>query len=140
MANTFLCEIVSAEEHLFSENLTMLVCMGEMGELGITPGHTPLLTSLKPGVVRIFRENGSEDVFYVSGGILEVQPKHVTILADTAARAHDLDESAALEAKQEAERLLQNQSSEIDYGTAAARLAEVSAQLQAIRKLKNRAQ
>ena len=139
MAMTIHCDIVSAEEEIFSGLIEMLVANGEIGELGVSYGHAPLLTSLVPGAVRIITQGGDEEIFYVSGGFLEVQPGVVSILADTALRAHDVDEAAAEEARKEAEHALANQSGEFDYGRASARLAEAAAQLATLRKLKNRA-
>ncbi len=139
MAMTIHCDIVSAEEEIFSGLIEMLVATGGEGELGVSYGHAPLLTSLVPGSVRIVTQNGEEQVFYVSGGFLEVQPGVVSILADTAIRAHDVDEAAAEEARKEAEHALANQSGEFDYGRASAQLAEAAAQLATLRKLKNRA-
>jgi F-type H+-transporting ATPase subunit epsilon len=139
MAMTIHCDIVSAEEEIFSGLVEMLVASGELGELGIGYGHAPLLTSLVPGAVRIIKQSGEEEIFYVSGGFLEVQPGVVSILADTALRAQDMDEAAAEEARKEAEQALANQSGEFDYGRASARLAEAAAQLATLRKLKNRA-
>jgi F-type H+-transporting ATPase subunit epsilon len=139
MAMTIHCDIVSAEEEIFSGLVESLVATGEIGELGVNYGHAPLLTSLLPGPVRIVLQNGEEQVYYVSGGFLEVQPGVVSILADTALRAHDIDEAAAEEARREAEHALANQSGEFDYGRASAQLAEAAAQLAALRKLKNRA-
>lgn len=137
MAMTVHCDIVSAEEAVFSGLVELVVAAGTEGDLGITYGHAPLLSGLKPGPVRIVKQDGEEEVFYVSGGYVEVQPYHVTILADAALRADDLDEAAALEAQKAAEHLLNNQSGEIDFSRAAIELAEASAQLrtlQAIRK------
>ena len=139
MAMTIHCDIVSAEEEIFSGLVEMLVASGELGELGIGYGHAPLLTSLVPGAVRAIKQSGEEEIFYVSGGFLEVQPGVVSILADTALRAQDMDEAAAEEARKEAEQALANQSGEFDYGRASARLAEAAAQLATLRKLKNRA-
>ena len=139
MAMTIHCDIVSAEEEIFSGLVESLVATGEVGELGVNYGHAPLLTSLIPGPVRIVLQNGEEQVYYVSGGFLEVQPGVVSILADTALRAHDIDEAAAEEARREAEQALANQSGDFDYGRASAQLAEAAAQLAALRKLKNRA-
>ena len=139
MAMTIHCDIVSAEEEIFSGLVESLVATGEMGELGVNYGHAPLLTSLVPGPVRIVTQKGEEQVYYVSGGFLEVQPGVVSILADTALRAHDIDEAAAEEARREAEHALANASGEFDYGRASAQLAEAAAQLAALRKLKNRA-
>lgn len=137
MAMTVHCDIVSAEEAIFSGLVELLVAAGTEGDLGITYGHAPLLSCLKPGPVRVIKQNGGEEIFYVSGGYLEVQPYHVTVLADSAIRADDLDEASALEAQKAAEQHLHNQSSEIDFSRAAIELAEASAQLrtlQAIRK------
>ena len=138
MAMTIHCDIVSAEEEIFSGLVEMLVASGEVGELGVTYGHAPLLTSLVPGPVRIVTQGGEEEIFYVSGGFLEVQPGVVSILADTALRAGDVDEAAAEEARKEAEHALANQSGEFDYGRASARLAEAAAQLATLRKMRNR--
>lgn len=137
MAMTIHCDIVSAETEIFSGLVEMLIAAGAEGDLGICYGHAPLLTSLQPGPVRIKKQGGEEEIYYVSGGFLEVQPTTITVLADTALRAGDMDEVAALEAKKEAVQALQNQSGELDYSRAAVQLAEAAAQLrtlQAIRK------
>lgn len=139
MAMSIRCDIVSAEEEIFSGLVESLVATGELGELGVNYGHAPLLTGLVPGPVRIVLQNGDERVYYVSGGFLEVQPGLVSILADTALRADDVDEAAAEEARREAEQALANQTGEFDYGRASAQLAEAAAQLATLRKLKNRA-
>lgn len=139
MAMTVHCDIVSAEEALFAGLVEMVVATGSLGELGITFGHTPLLTGLKPGPVRLIKQGGAEEVFYLSGGYLEVQPSIITILADTAVRAADLDEAAAAEAAKQAQQDMKNQSSEVDYSRAAARLAEATAQLRTIEELRKRA-
>ena len=139
MSMTIHCDIVSAEEEIFSGLIEMMVATGDMGELGVTYGHAPLLTSLKPGPVRVVTQNGEEHVFYVSGGFLEVQPGVVSILADTAIRAHDVDEAAMEEARKEAEHALANQSGDFDYGRASSQLAEAAAQLAILRKMRNRA-
>jgi len=139
MAMTIHCDIVSAEEEIFSGLVEMLVATGVEGELGVGYGHAPLLTSLVPGPVRIVTQDGSEEVYYVSGGFLEVQPGVVSILADAALRAHDVDEAAAEEARKEAEHALANQSGDFDYGRASAQLAEAAAQLATLRKMRNRA-
>lgn len=139
MAMSIHCDIVSAEEEIFSGLVESLVATGELGELGVNYGHAPLLTGLVPGPVRIVLQNGDERVYYVSGGFLEVQPGLVSILADTALRADDVDEAAAEEARREAEQALANQTGEFDYGRASAQLAEAAAQLATLRKLKNRA-
>jgi F-type H+-transporting ATPase subunit epsilon len=138
MAMTIHCDIVSAEEEIFSGLVEMLVASGEIGELGVSYGHAPLLTSLVPGPVRIVTQGGEEEIFYVSGGFLEVQPGVVSILADTALRADDMDEAAAEEARKEAEHAHANQTGEFDYGRASARLAEAAAQLATLRKMRNR--
>jgi F-type H+-transporting ATPase subunit epsilon len=134
--STIRCDIVSAEEEIFHGVVTMVIATGQMGELGIAPRHAPLITRLKPGQVRVILENGEEQFFYVSGGILEVQPQVVTVLADTAIRAKDLDETAARQAKEEAERMLANRSEAIDVAEAQSRLAEAMAQLQALERLR----
>ncbi|WP_422136032.1 F0F1 ATP synthase subunit epsilon [Endozoicomonas sp. ALD040] len=137
MAITVHCDIVSAEEEIFSGLVEMVIATGSLGDLGIAPGHTPLLTDLNPGPIRLITQGGAEEVFYISGGFLEVQPNQVKVLADTALRADDMDELAAEEAKKLAEQELTNQSGEFDYSRAATQLAEAAAQLrtlQAIRK------
>ncbi len=139
MSMTIHCDIVSAEEEIYSGLIEMLVATGDMGELGVTYGHAPLLTSLKPGPVRIVTQDGEEHVYYVSGGFLEVQPGVVSILADTALRAHDVDEAAMEEARKEAEQALANQTGDFDYGRASSQLAEAAAQLATLRKMRNRA-
>lgn len=137
---TMHCDIVSAEQSIFSGRVEMLIAAGSLGDLGIAPGHAPLITALIPGPVRLIKDGGEEEVFYVSGGFLEVQRNVVTLLADTALHADDVDEAAMQEAMAEAERAMQDASAEMDYGTAAAQLAEAAAQLRALRQLKNRAQ
>ena len=133
------CDVVSVKESIYSGAVSMLIAKGAGGELGILPGHAPLVTLLQPGPIRVQLENGTEEVIYVSGGVLEVQPHVVTVLADTAIRAGDLDEAAILEARKQAETLLENQRGELDTGAAMAALAEAAAQLETLRKLKNRA-
>ena len=140
MATTMHCDIVSAENSIFSGRVEMVVATGTLGDLGIVPGHAPLITGLIPGPVRLVRDGGDEEVFYVSGGYLEVQSGVVTLLTDTAQRAGDVDEAAAVEAMEEAERAFRDSNAELDYGAAAAQLAEAAAQLRALRQLKNRAQ
>ena len=136
MAHTFPVSIVSAEEAIFSGDVEMLVAPGETGELGILPNHAPLLTRIKPGTVKLKIPGQAEDeLIYVSGGMMEVQPKSVTILADTSIRAHDLDEAKALEAKRAAEEALQSKVSEVERARALAELAQAAAQIAAIRKL-----
>jgi F-type H+-transporting ATPase subunit epsilon len=130
-------DIVSAEESIFSGTVEELYAPGEMGELGIFPRHTQLVTRLKPGEVRVKREGQSEqEMYFVSGGILEVQPHVVTVLADTAVRAKDLDEAAALEAKKQAEEALADKKADFDYAKAQAELAEAVAQLRTIQKIR----
>ncbi len=136
MTSTIRCDIVSAEQEIFHGTVTMVVATGELGELGIAPRHAPLITRLKPGYVRVTLENGEHQEFYVSGGILEVQPQVVSVLADTAARTADLDEAKVKAAKEEAERILANRSEAMDLAEAQTKLAEAMAQLQAIERLR----
>lgn len=137
MAMTVHVDVVSAEEQIFSGLAEFVVVPGEMGELGIYPRHTALLTRIKPGAVRIKRpDQEQEELVYVSGGMLEIQPNVVTVLADTAIRGADLDEARALEAKHAAEEAMKNRSSDIDYAAAQAELAEAIAQLRAIQQLR----
>jgi F-type H+-transporting ATPase subunit epsilon len=131
-------DIVSAEREIYSGDVEMVFAPASMGEIGIAPGHTPLITQLAPGEVRVKLADGNEEGFYVSGGMLEIQPKIVTVLSDTAVRAEDLDEAAVIKAKEEADRQLQDRSAEVDYVTALAQTAEVAAQLQAIQRLRKR--
>ncbi len=139
MFMTIHCDIVSAEQEIFSGLVEMLVATGSLGELGISYGHAPLLTELIPGPVRIVKQDGDEEIYYVSGGFLEVQPGVVSILADTAVRADDMDEAAAEEARQAAEAALTNQSGDFDYSRASSQLAEAAAQLMTIQKLRKQA-
>lgn len=136
MGTVFHVDIVSVGEAIYSGPAEFLVAPAEMGEVGIYPQHTPLLTRIKPGSVRIKAPLQEEELIYVSGGMLEVQPDVVTILADTAVRSADLDEAKAIEAKKRAEEALHDRSSTIDYARAQAELAEAVAQLAAIRKLR----
>ena len=139
MAHTLLVNIVSAERAIFSGEAEMVVAPGESGELGILPQHAPLLTRIKPGTVKIkLVGQTDEEVIYVSGGILEVQPKAVTILADTSIRAHDLDEAKVLAAKQAAEEALANRATGQDRALVVAELAQLAAQLQSIQKLRKK--
>lgn len=131
-------DIVSAEKSLFSGNVLRLAVTGSMGELGIHPGHTPLLTSLKPGQIYATLEDGSEEVFYMSGGMLEVQPGIVTVLADVAQRAADLDEAAAKAAKERAEQVISSKQASVDYAEAMIELANAVAQLRAIQHIRDR--
>lgn len=135
MAMTIHVDIVSAEKEIFSGAVDIIYASGEMGELGIYPRHAPLITSLKPGEVRVVVE-GKEEQFYVSGGILEIQPHVVTVLADTAMRAEDVDEAAALEAKADAERALKDDDAKMDYAEAQAKMAEAMAQLRSIDRMR----
>ena len=135
---TIHCDIVSAEQAIFSGLAEMVVATGSLGDLGVSYGHAPLLTSLQPGPVRIKKRAGEEEIYYVSGGYLEVQPGMVSILADTAIRADDIDEAAALEAQKEAEQALADQGSDFDYGRAAAQLAAAAAQLRAIKQIRKK--
>ena len=136
MATTIRCDIVSAEEEIFHGEVQMVVATGEMGELGIAPRHAPLITRLKPGQIRVTLANGEEQLFYVSGGILEVQPQVVTVLADTAIRGGDLDEAKAQAAKAEAERILAGRGEAMDLAEAQMKLVEAMAQLQALERLR----
>ena len=139
MANTVKVDVVSAEEQIFSGEAEFVVLPGIMGELGIYPRHTPLFTQIKPGAVRMKLPNQErEELVFVQGGFLEVQPHHVTVLADTAIRAKDLDEKAALEAKKAAEEAMANKTSKEEIAQAEAELATALAQLEAIRKLRHR--
>ena len=138
MAMTMHVNIVSAEAEIFSGTVTGVFAPAQMGEMGIMPRHAQLLTQLEPGEVRVVKENGDEEHFYVSGGILEVQPHVVTVLSDTAVRAKDLDEAKAMEAKQRAEQALKDRKADMDYAVAEAELAEAIAQLQTIQRLRKR--
>ncbi|CAI8038389.1 ATP synthase epsilon chain [Geodia barretti] len=133
---TIQVEIVSAEEAIWTGTGVMVFAPAEMGEVGIAPQHAPLLTRLKPGEVRVQQENGDEQFFFISGGLLEVQPNQVTVLSDTAVRAADLDEAQALEAQQKAERDLQDKTSKMDLAKAKAELIQATAQLRALQKLR----
>ncbi len=140
MAHTIHVEVVSAEEQIFSGEAEFVVLPGVMGELGIYPRHTPLLTQIKPGAVRIkLPDQAADELVFVQGGFLEVQPHVVTVLADTAIRAKDLDEAAALEAKRAAEEAMQNKTSREEIAQAEGELAIALAQLEAIRKMRHRA-
>ena len=137
MVSTVFCSIVSAEQEIFAGQVEMVVASGTIGELGILPGHTPLLSGVKPGPVRLILEGGEEELFFASGGFIEVQPTSITILADTAIRADDLDEAAALEAKKKAELELSDQRSDIDFARVTADLQEQAAMLRTIQKVRN---
>lgn len=138
MAMTVHCDIVSAEQEIFSGLVEMVVATAHEGEVGIAYGHAPLLASLQPGPVHIRKQNGEEEMYYVSGGYLEVQPHAVTVLADTALREGDMDEEAALQAKRRAEEALKGQTDGLDYSKAAAQLAEAAAQLRTLQAIRKR--
>lgn len=138
MATTIHVNVVSAEESIFSGDATFVALPGEAGELGIYPRHTPLITRIKPGAVRIKKEDGNEEFVFVAGGILEVQPQAVTVLSDTAIRGKDLDEAKATEARQRAEEALKNAKSEIDVAHATSELAVLAAELAALRKYRRK--
>jgi F-type H+-transporting ATPase subunit epsilon len=138
MASTVFCSIVSAEQEIFAGQVEMVVASGTIGELGILPGHTPLLSGVKPGPVRLILEGGEEQIFFASGGFIEVQPTSITILADTAMRADDLDEAEALEAKKKAELELSGQRSDIDFARVTADLQDQAAMLRTIQKVRNK--
>ena len=136
--STIHVDIVSAEREIFAGDAEMVFAPAVLGEVGILPGHAPMLTQLRPGEVRVQLKGGEHQAFYVSGGMLEVQPRMVTVLSDTALRAHDLDEAAVLKAKQEAEDAIKDRSGKIDLAKAQAELAELAAQLQTIQRLRRR--
>jgi F-type H+-transporting ATPase subunit epsilon len=136
MSKTIRCDIVSAHEEIYSGDAAMIFATGVVGELGISPRHAPLITQLKPGPVRVLQPDGEEAFFFVGGGILEVQPHIVTVLADTAVRADDLDEAAAVRAKEEAERELQDRTGGMEVAEAQAKLSEAIAQLRALERLR----
>ncbi|MAM88465.1 F0F1 ATP synthase subunit epsilon [Allohahella sp. A8] len=132
------CDIVSAERAIFSGLVEMVIAAGSEGDLGIYPGHAPLLTALKAGPVRVITQGGAEEVFFVTGGYLEVQPDIVTILSDTAERAGDVDEAAAIEAKRQAEEALANRTGDFEYSKAASQLAEAAARLRTIQQFRRK--
>lgn len=134
--STIRCDIVSAEQEIFSGEATLVVATGELGELGIAPKHAPLITRLKPGKVVVTTASGEQLDFAISGGILEVQPQVVTVLADTAIRADDIDEAAVRAAKEDAERVLAGRGEAMELAEAQQKLAEISAQLQALERLR----
>ncbi|HZX51679.1 F0F1 ATP synthase subunit epsilon [Pseudomonas sp. XK-1] len=138
MAMTVHCDIVSAEGEIFSGLVEMVIAHGNLGDIGIAPGHAPLITDLKPGPIRLVKQGGASEVFYISGGFLEVQPSVVKVLADTVQRAADIDEAAAQEAVKAAEKALHEKGAEFDYGSAAAHLAEVAAQLRTVQQLRKK--
>ncbi|ARU95850.1 F0F1 ATP synthase subunit epsilon [Tatumella citrea] len=132
MAKSYRLDVVSAEQQMFAGNVQHIQVSGSEGELGIFHGHAPLLTAIKPGMVRIVKENNSEEFIYLSGGILEVQPTNVTVMADTAIRGEDLDEARALEAKRKAEDHMSKSHGDVDYAQASAELAKAIAKLRVI--------
>lgn len=136
--STILVEVVSAEEQIFSGQAKFVALPGESGELGILPGHVQLITRIKPGAVRIEKEDGQEEFVFVAGGILEVQPKKVMVLSDTAIRGKDLDEARATEARKQAEEALRNANSEIDMAKATSELVVLAAQIAALRKYRQK--
>jgi F-type H+-transporting ATPase subunit epsilon len=138
MAMIIHVDIVSAEKAIWSGAATMVFAPGEMGELGIAPRHTPLLTRLKAGEVRVRNQNGEDESFFISGGILEVQPHIVTVLADTAIRAGDLDEAAAIDAKQRAAEAMAHHVSDMEFAHAKVELAEAAAMMETIKKIRSR--
>ncbi len=140
MAMTIHIDIVSAETEIFSGRAEMVVAPGILGDVGIAPQHSQMITRLRPGEVRVRVAGGEEESFYVSGGILEVQPHVITVLSDTALRAHDLDEAAALKAKEKAEHALKDRAADLDYAKAQSELVQAAAQLQAIQRLRKRSQ
>ena len=137
MATTVHCSIVSAEQEIFSGLIEMVVATGSLGELGIKPGHAPLLSGIKPGPVRLILEGGEEEIFFASGGYIEVQPTAVTILADTAIRADNIDEAAATEAERKSQSELNDQRAEVDFARVSADLQEQAAMLRTVRKLRD---
>jgi len=138
MAMTMHLNIVSAENEIYSGTVTQVFAPAEMGEVGIMPRHAPMLSTLKPGVVRVISQEDEEQTFFVSGGILEIQPHVVTILSDTALRATDIDESAALEAKARAEAAMKDKASDMDYAKAKTELVEAVAQIEALKKIRKK--
>ncbi len=136
--STILVDVVSAEESIFSGEAKFVALPGEAGELGIYPRHTPLITRIRPGAVRIERPDGSEEFVFVAGGVLEVQPDRVTVLSDTAIRGKDLDEAKATEARKAAEEAVKNAKSDIDLAKAQSELAVMAAQIAALRKYRQK--
>ena len=138
MSMTVHCDIVSAEEQIFSGLVQQLSVSGSEGELGIQYGHAPLLTAIKPGPVRLLTQDGSEEIYFVTGGFLEVQPNEISVLADVVVRAEDIDAAAAEEAQKQAEQDLADASGEIDYSRAAAQLAEATAQVRTLQEMRRK--
>lgn len=140
MAITTQLDIVSAEKEIFSGLVEMVVASAELGEIGITPGHAPLLTLLRPGEIRVTLQGGAKELYYVSGGMLEIQPHQITVLADAAERADDINEAAALAAKARAEEAIANKNSDIDHSLAAAELTRALAQIRILQKARKNIQ
>jgi len=138
MAMTVHCDIVSAEGEIFSGLVEMVIAHGNLGDIGIAPGHAPLITDLKPGPIRLIKQGGAAEVYYISGGFLEVQPNMVMVLADTVQRADDLDEASAQAAVKAAEKALHEKGADFDYGSATARLAEAAAQLRTVQQIRKK--
>ncbi len=138
MASTIHCDIVSAEAEIFSGAAAMVIVPGEQGDLGITPRHAPLLTRLRAGQVRVMLPDGEEEFYYISGGMLEIQPHVVSVLSDTAQRAGDLDEAAALKAKEDAERAIADRGAGVEVAQAQAQLAQAMAQLAALERFRKK--
>jgi len=138
MAMTVHCDIVSAEGEIFSGLVEMVIAHGNLGDIGIAPGHAPLITDLKPGPIRLIKLGGAVEVFYISGGFLEVQPNMVKVLADTVQRAADLDEASAQNAVKAAEKALHERGADFDYSSATARLAEATAQLRTVQQIRKK--
>ncbi|BAP42436.1 F0F1 ATP synthase subunit epsilon [Pseudomonas sp. 21LCFQ02] len=138
MAITVHCDIVSAEGEIFSGLVELVVAHGNLGDLGIAPGHAPLITNLKPGPITLTKQGGDREVFYISGGFLEVQPNMVKVLADTVQRAGDLDEASAQDAVKAAEKALNEKGADFDYSAASARLAEAAAQLRTVQQIRKK--
>ena len=138
MLSSVQCDIVSADEALFSGTVSMVIATGSLGEMGITPGHTPLLSDLNPGPVRLVMNDGEEEIYYLSGGYIEVQPTSISILSDSAVRAADIDEASAAAAVKSAEQRIVNQSSDVDFSKATAMLAEATAQLRTVKALRKK--
>jgi F-type H+-transporting ATPase subunit epsilon len=136
--STIRIDVVSAEASIFSGDAKFVTLPGEAGELGILPGHIPLITRIKPGAVRIEKADGGEEFVFVAGGILEVQPNHITVLSDTAIRGHDLDEAKATDARKQAEEAVKNAASDIDLAKATSELAVMAAQIAALRKYRQK--
>ncbi len=138
MAPSIQCDVVSAEKSIFSGPLEMIVVTAALGDMGIAPGHAPLLTQLHPGPIRLIHKGGKQEIFYVSGGMMEVQPRLVTLLADTAIRAEDINEAAAEKAREQALSDLKEQKERIDYTAAISHLTEAAAQIRALQQIRKK--